>query len=126
MAKINERDSQFKLGTGNYRLYIQMLMQGLDSALKIIELEKGILISKEISGVASSFKYSEPAFTELLFRHTLVIHLLKFNKKYFLYKMVMFVLYIRGQHEKMVRDEEGLILPSTGAERDKILDGLAS
>jgi hypothetical protein len=103
-----------------------MLMQGLDSALRIVSLEKGIQISKEISDVASSFKYSEPSFTEAIFRHTLIIHLLKSNKKYFLYKMVMFVIHIRGCHEEMPCDADRLTMPSRGAERDSILAGLAT
>lgn len=103
-----------------------MLMQGLVAALKIIELEKGIHISKEISEVVSSFKYSEPAFTEMLFRHTLTIHLLKSSKKYFLYKMVMFVIYIRTKHEEVRCDEQGLALPCEGPERDGILKGIST
>lgn len=98
IAKLKNKETEHKLGTGNYRLYIDMLMQGLDSAVRTIELDKGILISKEISDVASSFKYSELNFTEELFRQTLLIHLMRSNKKYFLYKMVMFVIHIRSQH----------------------------
>jgi hypothetical protein len=126
IAKVNDRNGLEKLGTGNYRIYLTLLMQGLESALRIIELDKGIVISKEISEVVSSFKYSDPAFTELIFRHTLVIHLLKASKKYFLYKMVMFVVHIRGQHEQLRCDEDELVLPCVGADRDRILAGLAT
>lgn len=36
ITKINNSSDGEKLGTGNYRKYLDMLMQGLESSLKII------------------------------------------------------------------------------------------
>ena len=46
MAIINDKNASEKLGTGNYVAYLMILMQGLESSMKIVELDKGIGISK--------------------------------------------------------------------------------
>jgi hypothetical protein len=69
----------------------------------------------------SSFKFKNNDFTEMMFRKTLLIHLLKANKKYFLYKMVLFVVHIRSNIEAIEWDENRLSAPCKGEERIKII-----
>jgi hypothetical protein len=47
-------------------------------------------------------------------------------RKYFLYKMVLFVVFVRGRYEKLVLDSEGNVVPCRGEERQRILDGIDS
>jgi len=57
MDRINSKNNSEKLGSSNYVYYIKILEQGLDSAIKTIQLEKGIAIAQEITRISSSFKY---------------------------------------------------------------------
>lgn len=56
-----------------------------------------------------------------MFRKILLIHLLKANKKYFLYKMVLFVVHIRNNVQTIEVDELKLSAPCKGEERIKII-----
>jgi hypothetical protein len=44
--KINDKAGWEKLSAGNFKSYLNILMQGLDSSIRTSELDKGILISK--------------------------------------------------------------------------------
>ena len=74
----------------------------------------------------SSFKVSSAHYTHYLFKQVWIIHLLREEKKYFLYKIVLLAIYIRDDHEKVRKDKEGIALPVGEEDRDKILAGLAT
>lgn len=74
-------------------------MQGLESAVKVIDLPRGLQISEELSIVISSFKFDDNQLNYRLFKHVLSIHMLMAKKKYFLYKLVLLSVHIRQQHE---------------------------
>jgi hypothetical protein len=125
IAKMNKDSSADKLGAGNFEDYLRMLMQGLESSLRTMELKKGITISVEISTVISSFKYKDLQITFDLFRQVLLLHLLLSPKKYFLYKLVLLTVHIRGDNERLELDELGNAAPAKGKERGRLVDGLS-
>jgi hypothetical protein len=104
MAHMNEHGSSHKLGTGNYRAYLAMLMEGLESAVKILDFTRGLQVSEEISVVMSSFKLKDSSLTYHLLKNVLTIHMLLSPKKYFLYKMVLLTVHIRQRHEETQLD----------------------
>lgn len=57
----------------------------------------------------------------MMFRKILLIHLLKANKKYFLYKMILLVVHIRSNVQSIELDELKLSAPCKGEEKIKIV-----